>query len=86
MSERKDRCETCRFWVEEFDGKKGPSDPLDDTDEPWGRCRRYPPVLIEIPANLYQGGSCQQPITMPYDWCGEWQAKPTTEDKDTCSS
>ena len=67
MSERKERCETCRFW-EEVVQKLGRA----------GDCRRYPPALP-----LTAGQPCGDddalgmfPVVGFKAWCGEWQAMP----------
>jgi len=76
MSERAERCETCRFWDTE------------NSDEGWGDCRRYPPtkMLFEIEAmghdktsqDIHNSlGDSSSVWVWPYtesdDWCGEWQ-------------
>lgn len=70
---RPDRCQTCRFWSMMWDGHRGISDPLDNTDEPWGYCMRYPPhrPTLGIQERIDHHGF-NRPITAPYDWCGEW--------------
>jgi hypothetical protein len=64
--ERAERCETCRFWW------NPEGDHLEDTDEPWGHCRRYPPVVLN-PEEFYRSESHDFPISMGFMWCGEWQ-------------
>ena len=68
--ERKERCETCRFWT---DVDEGVSD--------LGDCHRYPPKMaIEL-----KGDACDVikpryggwPLTFATDWCGEYQPTPT---------
>lgn len=68
MSERKERCETCRFW---------------DATEGLNNCRRYPPTFtaIAIEPGEVENGTLEAdlafwPQTGPDDWCGEWQPKP----------
>lgn len=64
MAERKEKCETCRFWDE--DG--------DDAD---GICRRYAP-RPEMNERGQDGDAWETypawPLTVSTDWCGEWQA------------
>lgn len=87
--ERKERCETCRFWLDHRDKEIREGD-----------CRRYPPddgeledinfVLRDILDHLANGDNafvrstnCRSaedacarfPGTMDSDWCGEWQPK-----------
>lgn len=74
MSEpqRPDRCATCRYWDQMFGNGVNKLDPLDSTDEPWGFCRRYPPLLSE---QSHESGDTQ-PRTVDDDWCGEWMPDP----------
>ncbi len=75
MSDRPDRCETCRFWEVYHNG--GPDE--DPQYDP-GECRRHPPTLlqtmelrrIDATANIYVG-KAWWPETMRDDWCGEWE-------------
>ncbi len=67
MSERQERCETCRWWDQsETDGTACP-------------CKRYPPVLT---ASQFPSMSEEDrergiwPYTESFDWCGEWQRIP----------
>ena len=71
MSERQDRCGTCRFW-EDADPDE-PAQPeeiapgiLTDPKK-YGYCHRYPPRPTE--------DSTGYPVTDLSDWCGEWQPK-----------
>lgn len=69
-----ERCETCRYWWLQFDGRSGPADPLESTDEPWGFCRRYPPAMSAEPS--YDAhDSFELPVVAERDGCGEWRAK-----------
>ena len=62
MSE--ERCETCRFWLEE-------------KDQGIGVCRRYPP---SIPVNPFYDDAISEyysqypcwPATVDVEWCGEY--------------
>jgi hypothetical protein len=72
-AERAERCGTCRFWWYWSDGKGGgPQDPLENTSEPWGNCRRYHPVASEY-RSMKNHDSFNLPIMAPGDWCGEYQ-------------
>lgn len=75
MTERKERCETCRFW--ECLGR-------DEGGESHGQCHRNPPVMAPLieafhdwfgnPSNVLYGLQRGMfPITDSIDWCGEWQ-------------
>ncbi len=63
--ERKERCETCRFWAA---GEYGDGDTAEE-------CRRYPPTVTPGHPNA---DSQLLPLTVADFWCGEWQAKPTS--------
>ncbi len=77
MSDRPDRCETCRFWEVYH------LDPDDDPQYEPGECHRHPPTLLQSDklrrtdgnGNIYIG-KAWWPETMPGDWCGEWEATP----------
>jgi hypothetical protein len=82
MSEqRKERCETCRFWESHIDGN--------EVDGYLGFCRRYPPVFAPQSAiAAWYGESVDVseptrlgmfPLTSEGGWCGEYQ--PTTPDR-----
>lgn len=80
MSERKERCETCRWWDSEGDGAYY-RDETDTSDVP-GQCSRFPPQFVafpqdedpkELPRCCHSHIFWQQPITQHHDWCGEWQ-------------
>lgn len=80
-----EKCETCKFWSIMFrkytsPGKGGGCDPLDDTDEDWGKCRRYPLKQVVERIDRYDSSNWDQPVTLYYDWCGEWQPKPTSQE------
>lgn len=68
MSERAERCETCRFWERE-------EDTADDIfEEPTlgqivvGECHRYPPVR-QASEKMW----AMFPLLPEGNWCGEWQ-------------
>ena len=68
MSERKELCETCRWW----------NDWREDL-QPFGDCRRFPPQLfhlqrmpaVETPESDLMD-STVWPLTECTDFCGEW--------------
>ncbi len=70
MSDRRDRCDTCRFW--ESDGLTA-SDALgvaDLSDSVVGYCHRHPPSRqVKRMWSLHV-------LTVESDWCGEWEAIP----------
>lgn len=69
-----ERCETCKFWLRMRTGEDGPNDgdPLENTDEPWGYCRRFPPQLVG--KDPWSGDSVHQLPVVAEEWCGEWRA------------
>ncbi len=60
MSERKERCETCRFWTSPKEGEER------------GICHRFPPM---VPVVLRGRVHYLAPKTYQMFWCGEWQEK-----------
>ena len=66
MTERKERCETCRFWMKM------------ENEHTTGDCHRHAPspVLIDqLPDgdNTSDGGDyVWWPVLLKADWCGEW--------------
>lgn len=60
MTERSERCETCRFWEKDGTGL--------------GHCYRYPPQMFPTVPKRGEG-VWLQPQTFDNDWCGEWQDK-----------
>lgn len=64
MAERKERCGTCRWWVEDVESILAV-----------GQCHRFPPTIIVMPhetkedPNLY--GVWVE--TSPEAFCGEWK-------------
>ena len=87
---RKERCDTCRFWIG-----------LGNSES--GKCHRYPPVInpavaAKIAEENPEDDSItlgfehaspklfHSPVTWDDDFCGEWQAKqvplPVVEQKD----
>lgn len=74
--ERKERCETCRFW--NADGPASEHPGYADLRE----CRRHAPVPVQlgnialsIRLESSTGSECGWPTTAPDDWCGEWEPK-----------
>jgi hypothetical protein len=66
VSERKERCEMCRFWdIESIQpGEKGVHP-----------CRRFPPnVKLDGMVEGTDLPAVDFPLTYRDDWCGEWQA------------
>jgi hypothetical protein len=67
MDERKELCETCRFW--------------ERTGNHAGECRRYAPrpamrALMILDSRQQDGREdAIFPIMSHDEWCGEWQAK-----------
>lgn len=72
MSENKERCETCRFWLLFDDNPK---------DMAMGYCRRYPPIPSpwedenDDPILNLQPETFLQPMTYLDEWCGEYQLR-----------
>lgn len=79
MSERKERCETCRFWepcsgLSFFNGDVPPN-------IEHGYCRRFPPVFgVEYQGEKgddlspsHDGGNWHLPVVVCVAWCGEWR-------------
>jgi hypothetical protein len=69
VSERKERCDTCRFWSNQ-------------DDDGTGLCRRNPPKAASTPEQQSiveewtEDGWAMMgfwPWTSDSDWCGEWQ-------------
>jgi len=68
----KDRCSTCRFWVE--------TDSIDmnlnflEGVLVWGYCHRYPPraFMAGDPTDDWDLPTGEWPVTTDRDWCGEW--------------
>lgn len=77
MAERKERCETCRFWNidEAGDNRDGVVT---------GGCHRYPPKPFRSPdSDLidFAADSFSFPIVHAIDWCGEWRAQDHAADE-----
>jgi len=68
-------CGACRFWV-----AVDYVPPLRDGE--WGRCRRFPPHLLDLTYPALAGaaapnGMAAPPLTSKDQWCGEYApAKP----------
>jgi hypothetical protein len=95
MSERVERCETCRFWVNNPISASGAPDvvflgyPGADADGyvRAGECHRRAPQTVSGSIQLSNGEPAESwpdnaqgiwPLTMPLDWCGDFQpATPT---------
>lgn len=67
--ERPERCETCRFWVDERTGVE-PPEVLAILED--GECHRFPPPVL-----AWADDTCESrfPHTGAGDWCGEWAAR-----------
>ena len=73
------KCEDCKYW-EGFPDDKG--------DFTQGECRRHSPPYIRAFEFLADNEPCSNgaeiyreavwPATMPFDWCGEFEAKTVT--------
>lgn len=64
--ERKERCETCRFW--ECTGESPPD--VEDI----GDCHKRPPLVVLNP--LILGKTMTRfPETVREEWCGEWESR-----------
>ena len=77
MDERKERCETCRFWDSTNSKTCEVVDANPACTETCGWCKRYPPSRFTTQFSEW-------PLTTETDWCGEWQsvdaeAKPKTD-------
>ncbi len=62
MSERRERCETCRFW----------DSPHVDQQED-GLCRRHAPRCFPRKEESETLRYPRWPLTLNDEWCGEWQ-------------
>jgi len=72
----KENCLNCRYWDNSDNGAEG-------------YCRRHAPVLNQIRLARFWNGETEKeadgepnadwPITMPYDWCGEYEDNPDPE-------
>lgn len=68
MSERAERCETCKFW-------EGYTGDVEHGNEPTrGNCHRYPPRHYPNPDSETLEDQYDFPAVETDDWCGEWQA------------
>lgn len=75
---RKERCETCRWWLRHRGTKAGKKYISNKGD-----CRRYPPTVMQD-----ENEDSQFPISPLFDWCGEWQPigdKPPRSSSAPCS-
>lgn len=54
-------CEQCEFWQNRGSTKEG-----------W--CRRNAPTAIPTPTRAAM--ETTWPVTLPWDWCGEFKARP----------
>ena len=66
MNERKERCETCRFW-------ESYKEQDEEFEIMFGNCHRFPPQFRDSDV-LFCG-----PVVARCYWCGEWQAVETTK-------
>ena len=57
MSERKETCGNCRYWLRDRSST--------GAELRSGKCRRRPPTLL-------QNGRASFPFVEDYEWCGEW--------------
>lgn len=63
MSERAEKCGTCRFWRRD-------EHPPDSSE---GQCRRNAPVVVALPDNSNDPFYRVWPETWVADWCGEYR-------------
>lgn len=77
-------CATCHHWHLRFGFGVHALDQMECTDEPWGHCERYPPVLTD-PGDCLNEEAWQQPTTLYFIRCGEWKAKDGPPDAPTPS-
>jgi hypothetical protein len=68
-AERKERCETCRFW-EQWEANIQDCEADPEIPEV-GQCKRYPPLCCD------SSGNDVRPSMSGDDWCGEWKASET---------
>ncbi len=86
MSERQEKCSTCRFWQKVTDQESacGPAEFKIATDYPGkdadgyvegGECHRNAPSVGSYTGAGSWPDNAQAvwPVTLPLDWCGEWQ-------------
>jgi len=86
VSERVDRCETCRFWEAGEGIRKDP-----DFVPMEGCCKRYPDKSVL--ATLEKVGrveweflyETQKVVKFDHDWCGEWKPAQTADNVITIS-
>ena len=73
MAERRERCETCRFWS--YDENGDCEVELGDEDA-HGGCHRYPPVIDPNATLLDNDDPLRTSVPQVYcwEWCGEWQS------------
>lgn len=82
-----ERCETCRFWVTDSISSAGPPklqcDGYPGAEDGYvlgGECHRQPPAgvygMIAECDGWPDNAAAVWPITLPLDWCGEWQPAP----------
>jgi len=71
---RCESCQNCRFW-EKYPTGSG------------GDCRRHPPqAFAGFIDGAYTGTATVWPVTDPSAWCGEFEAKKTTNIPETTQS
>ncbi len=79
MEERKERCETCRFWYR-FDDGDQPKISDEDPERAQGSCERglrhVQKSDLQSYHDLQKTDAWAWPTHEAYDWCGEWQAIP----------
>ncbi len=74
MSERKERCETCKFWEMLPSGEQEESS-LTDDEGSIGLCKRYPPLANNENPTASEWEEFVNPTVVSFDWCGEWLDK-----------
>lgn len=70
-------CETCKHYDPDTVGDEEGDYEGNESDEPWGKCLRYPPVLMNAKRAFYCTGWEYPKVHSYYFSCGEY--KPKTE-------
>jgi hypothetical protein len=88
MGERRERCETCRWWaasvVAEIATTADTEHPSNLQSPTYGNCHAHPRIISPYrePKLLVADSICAWawPVQSADDWCGEWQPlMPTTD-------
>jgi hypothetical protein len=69
---RKNMCDTCQYFIERDDQRRGPGGVIDMGRPKVGECRRYPPNAFLIPSGTGMMNATAFPIVQAdTHWCGE---------------